>query len=197
MSKFDFDLDAARSKLLSDLKQQDEPGAMRPQIHKVLNPKQAQDIAAPDIKLQWMYYAGMGDFALHDLRSEVEERAARKLIKEGILVPTSKQNLYGRHDIQRLTHFDDVNWGKTADGKLIIFNLTDFDSCPEWPDEIITPDETHDAAIDYLKRRTGYGKTMEDAPLTLRDGSQITPILTNRRLIEFRKRQQGLIPSQG
>ena len=193
MSKFDFKVDAEKTKLLSQHKYQDEPGAMRPRMFKVLT---NNNTPTSHFKLQWMYYGGMGNFDLSNLHSPTQNKAAKQLIKDGKLVPTSTQEHY-ELKIQRLTHFDDVNWAKTPDGNLIIFNLCAFNNRPEWPDEVITPDETHDTAIASLKAKTEYGKTMEDEPITLRDGSQVIPILTDTRLIEFRKRQQGLIPRQG
>lgn len=186
--KHDFELDAARSRMLNETKKQSEPGAMRPRLYQVL---EEHGEKPSELKLQWLFYAGMGDTALGNLRDDKHKQATRNLMSDGILVPTSIEDYYGIAQIQRLTHFDDVNWATNADGKLIIYKLTDFDNCPDWPDDIIIPDETHDAAIDYLRKQTEYGKTMEDMPLTLRDGSQITPILTNRELIEYRKRQQN------
>lgn len=181
--------------LLAKIKQQHEPGPARPQLYSSLT----EDGKQPSkLHLQWMFYAGMGDVAFHDLANDNNEAAAaRKFIAEGRFVPEAIENHYGRA-VQRIKHFDDVNWGKTADGSFVIYDLSYNDFQPDWPDMVMTLDDRHKAALSVLRQRMEYGvsigKAWEDDPITLKDGMQITPILTNIDQIHLRMRQKGNAP---
>ncbi len=176
----------ARSQILNKTKRQYEPGPMRPKLCLML--KETGEKTS-SLKLRWMYYAGMGDVDFSPLSKKVEKNAAKQLIKEGYLVPMQKDNIYGVTHFQHLKHFDDVNWGRTKNGDFIIYDLSDNIHQPQWPDMVIRPDAQYDAAIEMLKSRIEYEKTWEDAPLTLKDGTRITPILTDESVIKIRKRQ--------
>lgn len=186
---------AAEQSLLSKVKSQFEPGPMRPQLYSMLNKDGSQP---SELKLQWMYYAGMGDVAFHDLANDNEKAAALKFIAEGRFVPEEISDHYGRA-IQRIKHFDDVNWGKKSDGNIIMYDLSHNDFRPDWPDMVITLDDRHKAALEALRKRMEYsvsiGKTWEDDPITLKDGTEVTPILTNLDQIHLRLRQKGITPS--
>ncbi len=186
---------AAEQTLLSRIKAQHEPGAMRPQLYSMLD---KNGKPPSNLRLQWMFYAGMGDVAFHDLVNKAEEDAARKFIAEGRFVPEAIEDHYGRA-IQRIKHFDDVNWGKTTDGSVIMYDLSFNEFQPDWPDMVITLDERHTAALAALRKRMEYstpiGKTWEDDPIMLKDGTEITPILTNLDQIHLRMRQKDIAPS--
>lgn len=186
---------ATEQNLLSRIKAQHEPGPMRSQLYSMLDKDGKQP---SDLRLQWMFYAGMGDVAFRDLSNKAEEKAARKFITEGRFVPEAIENHYGQV-IQRIKHFDDVNWGKTADGDIIMYDLSFNEFQPDWPDMVITLDERHAAALEALRNRMEYGtsigKTWEDDPITLKDGTEITPILTNLDQIHLRMRQKNIAPS--
>ncbi|MBU6235698.1 MAG: hypothetical protein KGQ41_07615 [Alphaproteobacteria bacterium] len=179
-----------RQDLLSRTKEQYEPGAMRPRLCEVfkINSKVLDKPA-----VSWLYYAGMGDVDVSDA-SQADLPVIAKLRSEGYLVPTWADNIYGVKHYRLLTHFDDVNWGRDQTGRIVIYNFNQNDLHPEIPDPVIVPDASHATAIKQLEHRMQYGKTMDDDAVILRDGSRITPILTDRRVIDMRRRQKGIIP---
>ena len=188
-----------RENIYNRLLYRHNPGAMRPRLYNTL---EEHGKSVNGLKLQWMYYAGMGDVALHDHLQEQEKKAALSLVKDGLLVPTLEENFYDVAKIQQLTPFDDVQWALDSEKSFVIFELSHNEHFPDIPDTVIRPDERHDAAIAELKYRaqfsTSIGKTWVSTPITLKDGTEIHPILTNPKEIELQMRRQGegLIPKQ-
>ena len=168
---------------LYEIKEQETKYHGRQTLHKIL--KNDDGSSPSNLKLQWLRSEGMGSVDLYDL-SDSYYQIASKLLYKGELVPTSTTD-WDNKPIQLISHFDNVNWGKTEDGNLIIYTLINNPN-PEQEDEIIALNETHYASLDLLKKTT----TVEDAPITLQNGSKITPILTNQGVIEYRKRQGGM-----
>lgn len=176
--------------LLSRVKGQQGSGAMQPKLYQVLD--DTTNGRPPDLRLVWLFYAGMGEIGVSEMKNPDEKQAAAELIEKGKLVPTMREYEGGTGKILRLTHFDDVHWGKTRQGDLLIYELSDN---PNIPDTIIRPGERHDAAIALLKERIKWGMAQEDDPVLLSNKrDKITPILTDEHVIQMRKRQKGLTP---
>ena len=113
--KFDYNLDAAKTLLQDKLKARYEPGPMRPMLCEAFE----KGITSP--KLQWMFYAGMGDVGFHDA-TDIDTRAAKELIKDGYLVTTFEYDHYSAK-YRTIKHFDDVNFGLEENGGIVIYEL--------------------------------------------------------------------------
>jgi len=189
---YDNDMTTARDAIYSKLLYRHNPGAMRPKLYNVLEERGEVVIG---LKLQWMHYAGMGDTSLHGHFQPDEKKAAATLVKDGLLVSTNVENHYGVSLIQRLLPFDDVQWAVDSSDAIIIYELSHNEHQPDLPDTVIRPDERHEAAIAQLQKRAGFptsiGKVWKSAAITLKDGSEIFPILTNPRDIHLQMRHQG------
>lgn len=170
-----------RRRLLDSVKHQSEPGAMRRRLYEIIGD-------TPTPAYEWMFYAGMGNVDMMPAK-EPEVAAVQSLIEEGRLLSTFTESFYGIKTIRLIQHFDDVNFGYKDDDSLVIFRLSSHEG---FADEIITPDKRFDAAINALKMRIEYSKTLVDAPITVTDKTgnhNIRPIITNTNFIELRSRQ--------
>jgi len=167
----------ARDNLLCRIKKQYQAGPMAPRLVVVTG---IDGIVAPDMRLQWEYYAGMGDTDLHDL-SPREAKAANELVEQGYIVPTFDSSITPGWTTKLYEHFDDVNWGYNQDGVTVIYDLLNNRG-------VLTLDESHTPAIEELHRRIEYVKTMMDQAIVV-EGQKISPILTDRNFINLRKLQ--------
>jgi hypothetical protein len=188
-----YELPHVTESVLSKAKRQYEPGPFRPQICNVIE-DHGQKVSG--LKLQWLSYAGMGDTHLSEYWVDNELEVAEALINEGRLVPTFKEDFYRVMQIQRVLHFDDVKWAKLSDGRVVIYDLAIAD---DFEDQLIIPEGVQLKGVETLRRRmeisasyTNIGKTFEDDPITLKDGTTITPVLTDIHAIRLRARQKGL-----
>jgi hypothetical protein len=94
---------------------------------------------------------------------------------------------------QNIENFDDVHWAKLSDGRVVIYELA---ITEDRDDTLIIPTGLQIKGVELLEKRMGFslsiGKTMEDDPITLKDGTEITPVLTNRDAAYLRLRQKGM-----
>lgn len=163
---------------------------------------QAGDELLPKPKLVTCHRSGQGGTELdfHTLKS-AELKATKALIKEGRLVPTFTQQANPYDHIQLLTHFDDVRWGRRESGETIIYSLS---LNPEWPDDILTLDSSHDAALEELNNRIRYRKVLLDHTILLKPETAqgmtrpeaITPMITDHHVIHLRERQASYLAPQ-
>lgn len=186
---------AERQNLLSKTKAQYEPGPMRHRLYEVFE-QHGKPLKTPS--LEWMYYAGMGDVAMHKA-SAGESKAAKKLMEEGLLVPTFEHDFYGVQKIRQLQHFDDVKFGIDEQGEILIYDLGHSIDLSEFTDSVIRPDSKHDAAIAAIKRRmnfpvSSHAVCVDEAPIQFRSGPIIRPIITDANLIELKHRQREFQP---
>jgi hypothetical protein len=95
--------------------------------------------------------------------------------------------------MQRIDNFDDVNWAKLSDGRVVIYELA---ITEDFKDKLIIPSGLQLCGVKLLEKRMHFGlsigKVMEDDPVTLKDGTKITPILTDLRTAHLRLRQKAI-----
>lgn len=173
---------AERDRLLDKLKERYEPGAMRPQLYVSAEPlEHGIDI----LRMQWMFYAGMGEVDFHPA-SPAEQRAATELLDQGWLVSTAPFSHYGLGQFQRVQLIEDLNWGLIEGGKAVIFDLS-----AAGKDQVIKADEAYTPALDELRKRLEYGKAYAADPVVLNDGTPVVPIHFNKTHATLRSRQQA------
>ncbi|MEZ5903140.1 MAG: hypothetical protein R3D88_07530 [Alphaproteobacteria bacterium] len=177
--------------VIDRVKHRDVWGPMRPKLFGVVD---SSGETLSKLRLQWMYYAGMGDVALDNLKSDNEKIILDYLIDQGIVVPTHIEDHYGICDIQNYQHFDDVNWAYVKGDQIAIYRLSQNPYFPDAEDELISTNEQHEKAIAHLTHLFKMGSAMVDDPITLKSGEQIIPIITGREQVALRQRQQGIFP---
>lgn len=173
---------AERDRLLDRLKDRYEPGAMRPQLY--VNIEQ-QERGVQVLRMQWMFYAGMGDVDFHPA-SPAEQVAATELLESGWLVATAPYSYLGMEQLQRIQLLEDLNWGLVDGGKAVIYTLS-----PEGKDQVILTDKTFDPALDELRKRLHYGKAFAAKPILLTDGTPLVPIHFDKTWAVQHQREQA------
>lgn len=182
---------AVLDSILSKTKAQYEPGPMRNRLYETI---EFNGVKPRRPRFEWMYYAGMGDVGLLKV-SEPETKAVKELLAQGRLVPTFEEDFYGIQKIRHIQHFDDVKFGLDAQDNILIYDFARRIDIPDMPDPVIRPDGIHDAAIKQIKDRMDFSVashtvTVDNAPIQLKGGPVVRPIITDARLIELKKRQQ-------
>lgn len=181
--------------ILERVKAQYEQGPMRSKLCEIF---EVTEHTLPQPVYEWMYYAGMGEVAFNDAGKN-EPPAIKKLLEQGRLVPTFEDDHYGIKKFRVLQHFDDVKFGVDEDGKLLIYDFMYSADQPDIPDRVIRMDEKYDAVINQLKKRMDFSVphhavTIDNAPIRLRGGPVIRPVITDSGLIELRRRQKEFKP---
>lgn len=207
----DYKLDAEKARLEDKVKARYEPGPMRPQLNEVLYHKKASYDPSPLhtqthhhdspagsnalLKLQWRFYAGMGETDFYDATDD-EKTAAKALLSDGVLVKTFEYGSYYNKATQ-IKHFDDVNFGLDENGGIVIFELVKWLPEPDRPDLVIRPDEKYDAVIKRLKSRMdttlhNHAALVDETPLQLKGGPLVKPVVTDPNRVRIMMRQRGL-----
>lgn len=190
---YDYKLDAEKARLEDKVKARYEPGPMRPQLNEVFYNHVTGKKEQP--KLQWRFYAGMGETDFYDATDD-EKTAAKALLSDGVLVKTFEYGSYYNKATQ-IKHFDDVNFGLDENGGIVIFELVKWLPEPDRPDLVIRPDEKYDAVIKRLKSRMGstlhnHAALVDETPLQLKGGPLVKPVVTDPNRVRIMMRQRGL-----
>lgn len=149
-----------------------------------------------ELKFQW-YAAHSGDYWSADPSEAI---AAAELLEQGYLVPVLENPLKDKRvgESKLLKHFDDVCWGQTNTGKIVIYDLH---GTMKNPDGLIYLDETHDAARRKLQAAIETQRVLKDSPVLLNttEGALVVePLITDPAAISLRERQMMFVaPEQG
>lgn len=186
------------NRLLDKLKDQYTGGPIRPLLYQIL-PTGGLELPGGPLSYQWMYYAGMGDTALHPIHPE-QARVVIKLISEGRLVPTFEEDFYDAR-IRRIEHFDDVKFGLDEEDRIVAYDFALNAPGENNPDPLLTTDKIHPGAIKRITSRmdfsiAAHAITADPDAIRLVGGPTIRPILTDAKLIETRRRQIALKAEQ-
>jgi hypothetical protein len=154
--------------------------------------------AAPALMFAWRASSGQGGVALSRL-SGLEKPATLELLNDGMIVPTtidSVESAPGEPDykIRLWKHFEDVHWGKTPSGEIVIYNLSSSPSIGA-RDVVIDTGSAHTPALKKLQGLLEGKTAIEDssriAVVTDNERIEITPIHTDSALVALRQRQQA------
>lgn len=172
--------DKERQDLLDKLKVRYHPGVAPATL------VETKDVGETSLKLQWMFYAGMGETDFHNAQPQIK-KIAENLLTEG-KIARGIPFFYYNTRVQPLKLLEDLNWALDKNDGVV---LLDLGKAPGISDRVLPVNATYDAASAELVKRIRYGHAMIDQPLRLANNEVVRPIVMDANAITIRQRQQA------